>query len=144
MINSKDIFYAKLLRSLREKRKIKQFTVAQALGLKRQQEYSEYENGKRHFSDEFIKSICRYFNLTELEFRQHKTAPLFKEKAIENTISVLGFEDLKGLTSEISSQVILLNYKKLILEDELEIIKFKMKNLQIRTLELPSPIKVKI
>ncbi len=68
MIENTDIIYAHKLRHLRFSKHYKQEAVAQMLGLKSQQEYSNLENGKVNFTDEIIANICNTFEITEEEF----------------------------------------------------------------------------
>jgi transcriptional regulator with XRE-family HTH domain len=45
----------------------KQVVIAKELGIS-QQEYSEYERGKRQFSEEFINRICKYYKIDLADF----------------------------------------------------------------------------
>lgn len=53
--------YLKRLRDLREDIDAKQSTVAQILGITRQQ-YGLYETGKRDIPAEYIKELAMYYN----------------------------------------------------------------------------------
>jgi len=59
-----DIFHGKQLRTLRKSKKLKQFALIEALSLESQQQLSDLENGKRHFSDQLIKKICLFFKVS--------------------------------------------------------------------------------
>ena len=53
--------YLKRLRDLREDIDAKQATIAEVLGITRQQ-YSLYETGKRDIPTEYIKKLALYYN----------------------------------------------------------------------------------
>ena len=53
--------YLKRLRDLREDCDLKQFTIAEFLGITRQQ-YSLYEIGKRDIPAEFIRELAKFYN----------------------------------------------------------------------------------
>ena len=53
--------YLKRLRDLREHIDAKQTTIAEFLGITRQQ-YSLYETGKRDMPSEYIKRLARFYN----------------------------------------------------------------------------------
>lgn len=53
--------YLKRLRDLREDRDLKQFTIAEFLGITRQQ-YSLYEIGKRDIPAEYIRKLAKFYN----------------------------------------------------------------------------------
>jgi len=53
--------YLKRLKTLREDIDAKQITIAQVLGITRQQ-YSLYETGKRDIPAEYIKKLAKFYN----------------------------------------------------------------------------------
>jgi transcriptional regulator with XRE-family HTH domain len=62
-----NVLYGEKLRNLRLKYDVKQFVVADALGIT-QQGISKLELGYITFSDEMIKTICEFFNITRTSF----------------------------------------------------------------------------
>lgn len=68
MITTTDIKYAERLRSLRIDKRVKQELAFKLIGLKRQQEYSDLENGKKQFTDSLILKISKAFNISADEF----------------------------------------------------------------------------
>lgn len=91
MTNENDIICARALKHLRKTRGNKtQMAVAQDLGLNDQHRLSDYECGKKSFSEEFIQKICTYFNITEAEFKKlgkklSNDKSVLKSKAIQQT-----------------------------------------------------------
>jgi len=69
MITIRDLMYASKLKALREKTNAKQFYAASIIGIHCQQHYSDYESGKKHFSEEVIKKICEGFKVPIHEFK---------------------------------------------------------------------------
>ncbi len=63
-ITELDKHYANKLKELRKNCNIKQFTMLDYLGFESQQQYSDLENGKKHFAFELIFKICKYFNIS--------------------------------------------------------------------------------
>ena len=76
MIHPKNIIYANKLRLLRKNAGEKQSYIAQVLGLKRQQEYSNLENGYLEFSSSIIEKICRHFKISKDEFLKIEGLPV--------------------------------------------------------------------
>jgi transcriptional regulator with XRE-family HTH domain len=68
MITQNDVKYAERLRGLRLDNRIKQENAFLLLGLKRQQDYSLLENGKKNFTDELILKICEVFKVSPQDF----------------------------------------------------------------------------
>jgi transcriptional regulator with XRE-family HTH domain len=64
----KNILYGQKLRDLWIKSGKKQAALATELGLKRQQELSDYINGKLNFNSTLIERICVVFNITRSSF----------------------------------------------------------------------------
>jgi transcriptional regulator with XRE-family HTH domain len=64
----KNILYGQKLRDLWIKSGKKQAALAVELGLKRQQELSDYINGKLNFNSALIERICVVFNITRSAF----------------------------------------------------------------------------
>ena len=63
--------YACSLEKLRKKHKVIQNALAGKLGLETQQQNSDLEKGKKHFTDEIIIHICDYFQISILDFVHH-------------------------------------------------------------------------
>lgn len=121
-ITEQDKHYANKLRELRESRNIKQFAMFEHLGLDNQQRYSDLENGKKHFTFELIFKICKYFDLSIIEFRGDllqtnnlKEFPLLDELAKINAVK--------------NAHVREIMYKKLLLEAEIKAVDAKLKSM---------------
>jgi hypothetical protein len=92
------------------------------LGLDNQQRYSDLENGKKHFTFELIFKICKYFNISVLEFRGNllqtnhsKEFPLLDELAKINAVD--------------NAHVREIMYRKLLLEAEIKAVDAKLKSM---------------
>ena len=70
MVTIRDLMYASKLKTLREQKNIKQFYAASIIGVECQQHYSDYESGKKHFSEEIIRKICDGFKIQITEFKK--------------------------------------------------------------------------
>lgn len=70
MITIKDLMFAVKLKALRAKKNVKQLYAADLLGVDCQQHYSDYESGKKHFSEEIIKKISIGFEIPVAEFKK--------------------------------------------------------------------------
>ncbi len=64
----KNILYGQKLRDLWIKSGKKQAALASELGLKRQQELSDYINGRLEFNSKLIERICIVFNISRSTF----------------------------------------------------------------------------
>ena len=107
--------YATALRGLRKKHKVIQYTMAGQLGLESQQQYSDLEKGKKHFTDEIILKICSFFHISILDFVQsvHKT----------NRVDFLSAKDYQEINEAETDEIKLMIYKKLFLETKLKMLK---------------------
>jgi len=62
--------YASKLKALREQKNIKQLYAASIIAIQCQQHYSDFESGKKNFSDEVIKNICDGFKVSIEDFKK--------------------------------------------------------------------------
>lgn len=115
-----DKHYAKKLKKLREGRKIKQFAMLDYLHLDSQQQYSDLENGKKHFTDELIIKICKYFNISVIAF----IGGFFQSN---NMIHSSLIEDLDKLNSITDPEIRAIMLEKYMLETEIKAIDAKLK-----------------
>lgn len=138
MIEPIDILIARKLKDLRKSNGLKQFYVAQALGLKNQQEYSDFEAGKRHFSNSLIQRICEFFQIIKTDLLSENA----QSEIIINKDSNASKFNAFDVDAETINQILSLNVSRILLEDELEILKlskaslerpFKVENLDLRT-----------
>ena len=74
MQKTTNINYAKKLRFLRTTVGVKQATMANKLNIS-QQAYSVLENGKTHFTDKLIRSICVIFSTLEIRIARRRQNP---------------------------------------------------------------------
>ena len=121
-ITEQDKYYANKLKELRESRNIKQFAMFEHLGLDNQQRYSDLENGKKHFTFELIFKICKFFNISTLEFRGNlletnnlKEFPLLDELAKINAVEDAHVREVMC--------------RKLLLEAEIKAVDAKLKSM---------------
>lgn len=92
------------------------------LGLKSQQQYSDLESGKKHFTPELLKNICKFFNISFLSFSTFSVT--------ENRLNYeSGTDDHRLIEKSENIEMSLLVYKKLFLESKLENIEYKLKQL---------------
>jgi transcriptional regulator with XRE-family HTH domain len=122
MILERDIRYAAKLRALRKKYNIIQYTMASELNLKNQQEYSDYEKGKKHFPDVLVMKICTFFRIPILDFIQE---PLKKYGH-----DFIQEKDHSEISNAKTTEIKLLLYKKLYIEAKMESVVEKLKLLQ--------------
>lgn len=119
MIDKRDIHYANLLKTLRQKHQIKQSVLYLQLNLSSQQQYSDLENGKKHFTDEVVLRICEVFNVPLLDFihgqNEFERFRLFRHDS-----------DFKALLEAKDSEHKLLLYKKMFIETKLENVYLKL------------------
>ncbi|PBQ33239.1 hypothetical protein CNR22_16145 [Sphingobacteriaceae bacterium] len=120
MLSKRDKIYAARLKQLRETNKIKQFTLACSLNLSSQQQYSDLENGKKHFSDQIILRICEVFQLGVTDF-------INTDEQILNFSSMRLNSSEKKLSLQEEQELKLWQYKKMLLESKLENIALQMK-----------------
>jgi transcriptional regulator with XRE-family HTH domain len=112
----KNILYGQKLRDLWIKSGKKQAALASELGLKRQQELSDYINGRLEFNSKLIERICIVFNISRSTFLEIDASAL-------NT---------KSYTSDFSDSVTVPLAEKewlelQILQKELELVHLKLK-----------------
>lgn len=69
MITIRDLMYAAKLKALRGQKNIKQFHAACIIGIECQQHYSDFESGKKHFTEDIIRQICNGFKIPISEFK---------------------------------------------------------------------------
>jgi len=70
MITIRDLMYAAKLRTLRGQKNVKQLYAAGLMGIECQQHYSDFESGKKHFTEDMIKKICEGFKIPISEFKK--------------------------------------------------------------------------
>lgn len=111
--------YAAALKGLRKKHKVIQYTMAGQLGLESQQQYSDLEKGKKHFTDEIILNICSFFRISILDFVAcaHKT----------QRVNFLSEKDHKEIDEAGTDEIKLMIYKRLFLETKIENVEGKLK-----------------
>lgn len=118
-----DKIYADRLKALRKKYRIQQAVIAEQLGLTSQQQYSDLERGKKHFTDEIVLRICSLFHISVHEF-----AVINKEKKWKE--SFMDKRDLSLIESNSQDEIKLLVYKKLFLETSIENTNIKLNMLK--------------
>ena len=104
-----NINYAKKLRFLRTTVGIKQAEMASKLSIS-QQAYSVLENGKTHFTDKLINSICVIFNIAFQDFIKLEVGAAVGSKNEDS----------------LKTKILTLHYEKLLIEKELEIVQLKL------------------
>ena len=130
MITTTDINYAERLRNLRIDKRVKQEVAFKLIGLKRQQEYSELENGKKQFTDALILKISKAFNICVEEFMnpaQH-TSKIHSPNA--NTTATNSFNN------DITLIQVLLVAKNEIIASQTETIKQQKEMIELLKLKL--------
>lgn len=70
MVTIRDLMYAAKLKALRAQKNVKQLYAASLIGIECQQHYSDFESGKKHFSEEMIRDICNGFKIPMSEFKK--------------------------------------------------------------------------
>lgn len=115
--------YGKKLKQLRKKFNLQQSVLAEYLGLRNQQQYSDLERGVRHFTDDLILNICNYFHVSVMEFVENKDNS-------SKTNLIINPEDKKRLETSQQFEMKILIYKKLFLETKLENTLMKLRSLQ--------------
>lgn len=136
-----DKCYAAELKALRKQHKIKQGTLYVHFNLTSQQQYSDLENGKKHFTSGIILKVCSLFHISVLKFITNKRDQP-KLSTLFNT------EDHHLIENSIDNEIKIIGYKKLYLESQIENIELKLKmhhNRDIQTLNVtPSRHKVHV
>ncbi|MES2679564.1 MAG: helix-turn-helix transcriptional regulator [Bacteroidota bacterium] len=121
-VTGSDIQYGVALKELRKKHKLIQYTMASQLGLESQQQYSDLEKGKKHFTDEIIIRICSFFRISILDF--------VKQVQRDTPVYFLSEKDHREITEAGTTELKLTLYKKLFLESKIENIEASLRNFQ--------------
>ncbi|MCU0359450.1 MAG: helix-turn-helix transcriptional regulator [Bacteroidia bacterium] len=131
MTNADDIVYAKKQKVLRKSLDIKQTLFAELMGWKGQQECSDYENGKKHYTEKTIRKMCQILGVNVEDFTSNyePTVKNKKKQRHKNTNTPLNNPHTSG-----NDELILLNCKKMLLEKELIIRELKLEISQLRSL----------
>jgi transcriptional regulator with XRE-family HTH domain len=108
------------LKLLRKSHNIKQLIMVEYLNLDTQQQYSDLENGKKHFTDALILKICSLFHISILEFVNDQTKT-------DNLSVILNPDDYTIIETIKDSDIKLMLYKKLFLESKIENIETKLR-----------------
>lgn len=97
------------LKSLRKNNKLSQDKMFEHLGLESQQQYSDLENGKKHFTDSIILKICNLFNISILNF--------INVNEPESNLSLfLNDEDYNIIENSDDNEIKIALYRKLLIE----------------------------
>ncbi len=129
MVTTLDKHYAKELKQLRKSHNLKQSAMVEFLNLESQQQYSDLENSKKHFTDDLILKICTTFHISVIQFIQNPSQ-------IAIVSHFLNKEDLfiiENIKDDATKSII---YKKLFLESKIENIETKLRTLHIDYVEL--------
>ncbi len=121
-ISSKDQQYAGTLKMLRKKHGLIQLAAAEALGLESQQQYSDLEKGKKHFSEDLIIRICSFFRISILDF-----TGLSQQKT---TTHYLSEQEAREIAEAPNNEIRVAIYKKLLLEARIQNIEHKLATFQ--------------
>ena len=132
MINSNDIVYAQKQRLLRKSKKIKQTVFAELMGWKGQQECSEYENGKRHYSEDTLRKLCKVLSTSFEDFIKLKSIKNEKPD-FQKPNNSSGKSKIKTGSSQDES-LLLMHFKKILLEKEMTIRELKLELCKYRSL----------
>lgn len=117
-----DKIYGKELKRLRQLYKMKQPNLVEPLNLQSQQQVSDLENGKKHFSDDTILKICRLFDVSILQF-------LNKPVQKGELNAILATEEYKEIEMAKDNETKLILYKRLYLKTKIENIELKLKEI---------------
>ncbi|HOZ86600.1 MAG TPA: helix-turn-helix transcriptional regulator [Bacteroidia bacterium] len=121
MITIRDLMYASKLKALRAQKNVKQLNAAGLIGIECQQHYSDYESGKKHFSEEIIVKISEGFKIPITEFKR-------VDYEILNEMIYLA-----DLSSELQTYVKRLSNKErylFLLECEKRLVEVKLENMR--------------
>ena len=117
-----DEAYGKELRRLRKLFKMKQPNLIEPLGLQSQQQVSDLEYGKKHFSDETILKICRLFDISILNF--------LNKPVQKSELSIItSTDEYKEIEEAKDNETKLILYKRLYLKTKIENIELKLKGM---------------
>ena len=122
MVTTLDKHYAKELKKLRKSYSLKQSTMVEFLKLESQQQYSDLENSKKHFTDDLILKICNIFRISVVQFIQHPP----QNSIISHFLSMEDLFIIENVKDDATKSVI---YKKLFLESKIENIETRLKTL---------------
>lgn len=121
--NSLDEVYGAELKRLRQLHKMKQPNLMEPLGLNSQQQVSDLENGKKHFTDDLVLRICKLFDISMLQFLNK---PVQKSKLEEMAVT----DEYKEIELAEDNETKLVLYKRLYLKTKIENIELKLKEIQ--------------
>jgi transcriptional regulator with XRE-family HTH domain len=119
-ITNLDIRYANELKVQRKKYKFSQNKMVEYLELGTQQQYSDLENGKKHFTDSIVLKICNIFNISILQFINN----------CENDSTLSYFLNKKNydiLENSDDNEIKITLYRKLLIEAKIETTELKLK-----------------
>ena len=135
MIHPNDILYAGKLKALRKSRKIKQSVFSELMGWKDQQECSDYENSKKHFTEPVITKLCEVLAVSFEEFVL-TTSPSLKASKRKTKPKPKNNTKKEDLESALWPQdsFIAINLKKILLEKEMTIRELKLELYKYRSL----------
>lgn len=120
VITELDKLYAIKLKTLRKSNKLSQEKVFKSLGLDSQQWYSHLENGKKHFTNSIVLSICELFNISILEF-------INNDESGSNLSLFLSEEDYNIIENSDDNVIKITLYRKLLIESKIENTELKLK-----------------
>jgi transcriptional regulator with XRE-family HTH domain len=107
------------LKSLRKKNKLSQDKMFEDLGLESQQQYSDLENGKKHFTDSIILKICNLFNISLLNF-------INVNEPDSNLSLFLNDDDYDIIENSEDNEIKIALYRKLLIESKIENTELKL------------------
>jgi|GEM_PF-4704775 len=122
MVTNLDKHYAKELKQLRKSHNLKQNAMVEFLDLESQQQYSDLENSKKHFTDDLILKICNTFHISVIQFIQNP----FQTSIVSHFLSKEDLSIIENNKDDATKSVI---YKKLFLESKIENIETKLRSL---------------
>lgn len=117
MDESRNILYGKKLKKLRLFYQYNQKQCVEPLQLRRQQDLSELEKGRKYFNHQLIVKICEFFKVSYADFTSFKNFDTFPES---NTPPLLAAGDQPATDQDVQLQINLL--RKRILLSELALI----------------------
>jgi transcriptional regulator with XRE-family HTH domain len=107
------------LKSLRKNNKLSQDKMFEDLGLESQQQYSDLENGKKHFTDSIILKICNLFNISLLNF-------INVNEPDSNLSLFLNDDDYDIIENSDDNEIKIALYRKLLIESKIENTELKL------------------
>ena len=119
-ITKLDKRYSDELKLLRKKHKYSQNKMVEYLELNTQQQYSDLENRKKHFTDSLVLKICNIFNISIIEF--------INNSENDSTLSYfLSKKDFDILENSNNTEMKITLYRKLLIEAKIETTELKLK-----------------